>query len=405
VYGSPRGPHADSPLRQAVQRCCRPPGPWAIPARCPAPAARVDRSARRALQGIHAPTDRQPAQGPGTACVFDELLVAAAEPACNRLASNDQPSHTSPFGAASASQGSLGGGLPGPCFPFRSQSAQRAVLAEIRRPDLVRSRPWPVCCKATSAAGKTVWVAIAALLTANRGGVGQACLIGLPPRCWPKQHARKSGEWLPRCTSSTALLTGSTPRPRRQDLLFAGSGQRVSEAAGRTHAFARSHGAVRPSLAWWLVDEQHRVSAAAPAQPACLARDSSPICSNDDGHPDSRTHGPLACMGSGGESDRTNWPPVRTPVCTQLLRGMSTGSQAYQLIRRSTVALGLRGYVVLALVGGIRNPGPALSGGGFTTSSAARLLATLRVGLCDGPHWTRRQSRQAHSPPSLAAHR
>jgi len=87
-----------------------------------------------------------------------------------------------------------------------------------------------------------------------------------------------------------------------------------------------------------------------------------------------------------GESDRRNLPPGRHRRCVpNCLRGKVNGSKAYQLIRQQVgpEVCGLM-WSWHPLVEGIGNPGPALSGWRFTTSSAAR-LADLRVGLLAWP--------------------
>ncbi len=100
-------------------------------------------------------------------------------------------------------------------LPFALTGAQERVLAEIRS-DLARSQPMARLVQGDVGSGKTV-VALASLLTAIEAGCQGALMA--PTEVLAEQHYRKLAEWLPQLHVRSALLTGSTPSPRRRGLL------------------------------------------------------------------------------------------------------------------------------------------------------------------------------------------
>jgi len=118
---------------------------------------------------------------------------------------------------------------------------------------------------------------------------------------------------------------------------------------------------------------------------ACLARELPAPSAHDDWHPDFPPHPwPSPCMANLEVKSRSNeLPPVAAGVYAQLLRGSSTAGRPTKLELPSKVALGLRAYVVLPLVGGKSETlGTCAQRWRFTTSVSGEVLGDLRVSAC-----------------------
>ena len=334
VYGLTEGLTAER-LRQAVQAVLPAAGAWGDP--LPAPLRQrlnlVDRPT--ALNGIHAPADQAQLRASRQRLVFDEflLLQLGLLQRRQRLLSRPAPPLVLPRGGESLVAAFLN------LLPFPLTDAQRRVLAEIRA-DLARERPMARLVQGDVGSGKTV-VAIAALLTAIEAGCQGALMA--PTEVLAQQHARKLGEWLPKLHVRADLLTGSTPRLRRLELLQdLANGQ--SQLLVGTHALLEDP--VRfARLGLVVVDEQHRFGVRQRnrlldkgPQPHLLTMTATPI---------PRTLA-LSVHGDLEVSQIDELPPGRTPIRTLLVRG-SQRQEAYGLIRQQ-VALGQRAYVVLPLV-------------------------------------------------------
>ena len=89
------------------------------------------------------------------------------------------------------------------------------VLREIEA-DLAQSKPMARLVQGDVGSGKTV-VAIAALLSTIASG-WQGALMA-PTEVLAEQHHRNLCHWFPQLHITVELLTGSTPRPRRRQLL------------------------------------------------------------------------------------------------------------------------------------------------------------------------------------------
>ena len=164
-----------------------------------------------------------------------------------------------------------------------------------------------------------------------------------PTEVLAEQHYRKLGEWLPQLHVSSALLTGSTPAPRRRALLQDLANGQLQLLVG-THALLEDP-VQFDRLGLVVVDEQHRFGVrqrnrllAKGLQPHLLTMTATPI---------PRTLA-LSVHGDLDVSQIDGLPPGRQPIRTVLLKG-SQRQRAYGLIREQ-VALGQRAYVVLPLV-------------------------------------------------------
>ena len=188
--------------------------------------------------------------------------------------------------------------------------------------------------------GKTV-VAIAALLSTIDAG-WQGALMA-PTEVLAEQHYRNLCRWLPPLHVTVELLTGSTPRPRRRQLLDDLANGSLKLLVG-THALLEDP-VVFSRLGLVVVDEQHRFGVhqrdrllSKGLQPHLLTMTATPI---------PRTLA-LSLHGDLDVSQIDELPPGRTPIRTTLLNS-SQRQKAHELIR-SEVELGQRAYVVLPLV-------------------------------------------------------
>ncbi len=382
VYGLTEGLSAER-LRQAIQAVLPAAAPWGDP--LPATLRRrlnlLDRAA--ALKGIHAPVDQAELKASRHRLVFDEFLLLQLSLLRRRqqLRSRPSPPLLLPPGQSSLVAAFL------ELLPFPLTSAQQRVLGEIRA-DLARERPMARLVQGDVGSGKTV-VAIAALLTAIEAGCQGALMA--PTEVLAQQHARKLGEWLPQLQIRADLLTGSTSRLRRRELL-------QDLANGQSQLLVGTHALIEDPvhfarLGLVVVDEQHRFGVrqrnrllGKGLQPHLLTMTATPI---------PRTLA-LSVHGDLEVSQIDELPPGRTPIRTRLLRG-SERLEAYELIR-DQVAQGQRAYVVLPLVEESETL-DLRSAVEVHEQLSSEVFADLRVGLLHG----RLDSRQKQAAISAFA--
>ena len=288
-----------------------------------------------ALTQIHAPANQEQLQASRRRLVFDEFLLLQLSLAQRRhqLRQRQAP----PLLLLPGGEGLVERFLA--ILPFALTQAQERVLAEIRA-DLARPQPMARLVQGDVGSGKTV-VALASLLCAIEAGCQGALMA--PTEVLAEQHYRKLGEWLPQLHVSWALLTGSTPAPRRRALLQDLANGQLQLLVG-THALLEDP-VQFDRLGLVVVDEQHRFGVrqrnrllAKGLQPHLLTMTATPI---------PRTLA-LSVHGDLDVSQIDGLPPGRQPIRTVLLKG-SQRQRAYGLIREQ-VALGQRAYVVLPLV-------------------------------------------------------
>ncbi len=288
-----------------------------------------------ALTQIHAPANQEQMQASRRRLVFDEFLLLQLSLAQRRhqLRQRQAP----PLLLLPGGEGLVERFLA--ILPFALTQAQERVLAEIRA-DLARPQPMARLVQGDVGSGKTV-VALASLLCAIEAGCQGALMA--PTEVLAEQHYRKLGEWLPQLHVSSALLTGSTPAPRRRALLQDLANGQLQLLVG-THALLEDP-VQFDRLGLVVVDEQHRFGVrqrnrllAKGLQPHLLTMTATPI---------PRTLA-LSVHGDLDVSQIDGLPPGRQPIRTVLLKG-SQRQRAYGLIREQ-VALGQRAYVVLPLV-------------------------------------------------------
>lgn len=292
-------------------------------------------SLAEALRAIHQPQSRDDQRRARQRLVFDELLLL-------QLSLQQRREQHRRLPAPALDLAPWGSGLVESLLtllPFPLTSAQQRVLAEIRH-DLQQPQPMARLVQGDVGSGKTV-VALAALLSAIEAG-HQGALMA-PTEVLAEQHARKLNLWLPQLHVTSALLTGSTPAPRRRALLQDLANGQLQLLIG-THALLEDPVQFE-RLGLVVVDEQHRFGVrqrnrllAKGLQPHLLTMTATPI---------PRTLA-LAVHGDLDVSQIDELPPGRQPIRTLLLRG-GQRQEAYDLIR-DQVALGQRAYVVLPLV-------------------------------------------------------
>ena len=334
VYGLTEGLGADR-LRQVVEAVLPLVRHWPDP--LPEALRRSQGLVTRAeaLSGIHAPADQEQLQASRRRLVFDEFLLLQLGLAQRRRQLSQRPAP--PLALPSGGEGLVQRFLA--LLPFALTGAQERVLAEIRA-DLARPQPMARLVQGDVGSGKTV-VALASLLTAIEAGCQGALMA--PTEVLAEQHYRKLAEWLNQLHVRSALLTGSTPAPRRRGLLEDLFNGQLQLLVG-THALLEDP-VQFDRLGLVVVDEQHRFGVrqrnrllAKGLQPHLLTMTATPI---------PRTLA-LSVHGDLDVSQIDALPPGRQPIRTHLIKA-SQRQQAYGLIREQ-IALGQRAYVVLPLV-------------------------------------------------------
>lgn len=137
-------------------------------------------------------------------------------------------------------------------LPFRFTHGQSQACAEIFA-DLASEIPMNRMLQGDVGSGKTV-VAAAALFLAARSGKQSAILV--PTEILAEQHYKSLSELLTPLKVSIALLTSSTPKPKREKMLAELKQGRLSVLVG-THALLQED-VLFASLALIVIDEQHK---------------------------------------------------------------------------------------------------------------------------------------------------
>ena len=308
---------------------------WPDPLPAPRREARGLLARDPALIAIHRPETSEQLQQARHRLVFDEFLLLQLSLMQRRAALRQRSAPVLHGGVEH--QGLVGRFLS--LLPFELTGAQKRVLAEIEQ-DLVRPEPMARLVQGDVGSGKTV-VAIAALLRAVEAGCQGALMA--PTEVLAAQHYRNLCSWLPPLHVSVELLTGSTPRRSRRQILSDLSGGTLRILVG-THALLEDPVAF-DRLGLVVVDEQHRFGVRQRnrlldkgLQPHLLTMTATPI---------PRTLA-LSLHGDLDVSQIDELPPGRTPIRTKVVKS-SEREEAYELIREQ-VLQGQRIYVVLPLV-------------------------------------------------------
>ncbi len=230
-------------------------------------------------------------------------------------------------------------------LPFTLTGDQSAAMEQIGA-DLSTARPMQRLLMGEVGSGKTA-VALFVMLRAVENGM-QAALMA-PTETLAEQHFATLQALMPGSVVTMALLTGSTPAARRQDLLAKLASGELSLLVG-THALIEET-VVFDRLAVAVVDEQHRfgvrqraaldakADGGVAAAPHVLHMTATPI---------PRT---LALLGY-GDLDVTvlrELPRGRRPISTFVATGDRERARAYEKILEE-VAAGRQAFVVCPLV-------------------------------------------------------
>ncbi len=224
-------------------------------------------------------------------------------------------------------------------LPFSLTDAQKRVLKEIEL-DIVKAEPMSRLLQGDVGSGKTV-IAISALLTAVQSGWQGAFMA--PTEVLATQHFQTLSQWIPQLELNVDLLTGSTSKSRRKQIL-------IDLINGSTNILVGTHAlfedpVVFERLGLVVVDEQHRFGVKQRnkllnkgLQPHLLTMTATPI---------PRTLA-LTLHGDLDVSQLDELPPGRTPINTQIISPKDK-KYAYDLIR-SEINKGHQIYVVLPLI-------------------------------------------------------
>ncbi|MBK5211723.1 MAG: ATP-dependent DNA helicase RecG [Coriobacteriia bacterium] len=200
----------------------------------------------RALREVHFPTDEENARRARQRLVYDELLLF--ELMCARKRYTET---VSAQGTAQRCDGRLVKKLPEVCKLVPTDE-QVAAIEDIFR-DMKSSHPMNRMLLGDVGTGKTL-VALYALCAAVDSG-NQASMMA-PTEVLARQYSIKLGPLLDVLGISWDLLTGSTSKKARQEIL-------ADSAAGKVNILFGTHALIEPSvvfanLSLVIIDEQHR---------------------------------------------------------------------------------------------------------------------------------------------------
>jgi ATP-dependent DNA helicase RecG len=291
-----------------------------------------------ALRAVHLPRADGDFEGGRGRLVFEELLLrqlALLLRRARRRAAADAPRLD---GEAAITERWLDNGLP---FTLTGDQ-QRAITA--LRGELAGDRPMTRLLMGEVGSGKTV-VALWAMLRAVEHGMQGALMA--PTETLAEQHFATIQKLMPGEAVPLALLTGSTPAARRNDVLAKLRSGELSIVVG-THALVEET-VEFDRLAVAVVDEQHRFGVrqrsaldrkgAAGTRPHVLHMTATPI---------PRT----LAMTVYGDLDVTmlrELPRGRQPITTHVASGERERDRAYERIREELRA-GRQAFVVCPLV-------------------------------------------------------
>lgn len=262
-------------------------------------------------------------------------------------------------------------------LPFALTGAQQKAIAEIQE-DMSDRRPMQRLLVGDVGSGKTA-VAFAAAAQAGLSG-GQTLLMA-PTEILAEQHARTLEPLAKQLGLRVALLTASTPRPRRESLLALARAGQIAIIVG-TQALLADRVAL-PGLRLAIIDEQHRFGVAQRAR--LRSRDEADTGTNP--HLLVMTATPIprtlafTLYGDLDLSVLDEMPPGRKPVATRVLKGEGARHQAEAEIR-AAVGQGRRVFVVCPV-----REFSAREGGVTAVARHQELQETLapaRVGLVHG---------------------
>ncbi len=292
-------------------------------------------SKSEAIISIHRPIDQDVLKAARRRLVFDEFLLLQLGLLRMRAEVRSRPAPQ--LDISTRRDGLVGKFLE--LLPFELTGAQERVVHDIES-DLLSSKPMARLLQGDVGSGKTI-VALVALLHAVEAGLQGALMA--PTEVLAEQHYRNFCKWLPQLHVNVELLTGSTTKSRRSEILKNLSNGSLKILVG-THALIEDPVSFS-QLGLAVVDEQHRFGVHQRnrllnkgLQPHLLAMTATPI---------PRTLA-LSLHGDLDVSQIDELPPGRRAIETTLLMS-SERYKAYKLIN-DEVSLGNRAYIILPLV-------------------------------------------------------
>ncbi|MCO5242170.1 MAG: ATP-dependent DNA helicase RecG [Chitinophagaceae bacterium] len=225
-------------------------------------------------------------------------------------------------------------------LPFALTGAQKRVLKEIRQ-DTARGSQMNRLLQGDVGSGKTIVALLSMLLAADNGY--QSCMMA-PTEILARQHNESIRELLKDMPVQTALLTGSTPKAKRKEILEKASNGNLHILIG-THAIIEDQVQFN-KLGLAVVDEQHRFGVAQRAKlwekasvpPHMLVMTATPI---------PRTLA-MTAYGDLDYSIMDELPPGRIPVTT-VHRDESARSQVMDFIK-AEIKKGRQAYIIFPLI-------------------------------------------------------
>ena len=225
-------------------------------------------------------------------------------------------------------------------LPFELTGAQKRVLKEIRQ-DTARGFQMNRLLQGDVGSGKTIVALLCMLLAADNGY--QSCMMA-PTEILAQQHYNNIRELLKDMPVETALLTGSTSKAKRRELL-------AKAADGSLHILTGTHALIEDQvqfhkLGFAVVDEQHRFGVAQRAKlwqkgevpPHVLVVTATPI---------PRTLA-MTAYGDLDYSIMDELPPGRIPITT-VHRYETARSQVMDFIK-AEIQQGRQAYIIFPLI-------------------------------------------------------
>jgi ATP-dependent DNA helicase RecG len=319
-----------------------------------------------ALAAMHFPRDSHDAEAGRRRLAFEELLLtqlvflrrrAARRASAGAHVLDEEPSLSGRW---------LSDGLP-----FDLTGDQRRAIEAIQD-DLGREQAMQRLLMGEVGSGKTV-VALYAMLRAVEHGA-QAALMA-PTETLAEQHFATLQRLLGAEPVAGALLTGSTPARRREDVLGKLRSGELSLVVG-THALIEPD--VRfAALAVAVVDEQHRFGVRQRAALGAREEGRPPHTLHMTATPIPRTLA-LARYGDLDVSALHELPRGRRPIETRVVVGERSRARAYETVREELRA-GRQAYVVCPLIEEAEAIVP--TAGGSPQGRAGSVGAPVREGL------------------------
>lgn len=288
-----------------------------------------------AYLNIHFPPDKERYEKALTRLKFEELFIAQV-----RLGLIRSNRHRYSKGIVFEQVGELFHTFYKSRLPFELTGAQKRVLKEIRQ-DTARGFQMNRLLQGDVGSGKTIVALLCMLLAADNGY--QSCMMA-PTEILAQQHYDSIRELLKDMPVEIGLLTGSTKKSRRQELLSKAADGSLHILTG-THALIEDHVQFK-RLGFAVIDEQHRFGVAQRARlwekseipPHMLVMTATPI---------PRTLA-MTAYGDLDYSIMDELPPGRIPVTT-VHRYETARSQVMDFIK-AEILKGRQAYIIFPLI-------------------------------------------------------